>query len=139
MMNEVGLYLSLLSPPPKMTNSSLNFCISLYIYVLWHIFSKQELWYQYGRSVLGNGSANTSIARQCLSNRHVIAATVAYAEIGGLLEAVFSVESVPRQYNEEQLPLWDSIRDKPIFTSERTLHKDYDRKGTVIKKKQDWS
>jgi hypothetical protein len=26
------------------------------------------------------------------------------------------------------------IRDKPIFSSERSLHKDYDRKGLVEKK-----
>ena len=25
------------------------------------------------------------------------------------------------------------IRDKPIFSSERLLHKDYDRKGSVVK------
>jgi hypothetical protein len=26
------------------------------------------------------------------------------------------------------------VRDKPIFSSERLLHKDYDRKGSVAKK-----
>jgi hypothetical protein len=30
------------------------------------------------------------------------------------------------------------IRDRPIFSSERMLHKDYDRKGSVAKKKL-WS
>jgi hypothetical protein len=28
------------------------------------------------------------------------------------------------------------IRDKPILSSERMLHKDYDRKGSVAKKKK---
>jgi hypothetical protein len=29
------------------------------------------------------------------------------------------------------------IRDTPLFSSEGTLHKDYDRKGSVAKKKKD--
>jgi hypothetical protein len=39
----------------------------------------------------------------------MIAATVAYITIGALLEAVFSVKSMPRLYNQEQLPLRESL------------------------------
>jgi hypothetical protein len=31
------------------------------------------------------------------------------------------------------------IKDKPVFSSERMLHKDYDHKGSVEKKKRLWS
>jgi hypothetical protein len=83
--------------------------------VLWQEGSKPELWNQQGRPLLGNDSTNTSIARlqkpkhipvarQWLSKRHVTTATFTYATIGELLEAVFPVRSVPRLYNEEQLP-----------------------------------
>jgi hypothetical protein len=40
-----------------------------------------------------------------VGNRHVIAATVAHAIIEELLEAVFSVRSVQRLHDEDQLPL----------------------------------
>jgi hypothetical protein len=55
--------------------------------------------------LLGNGSANTTFARQWLSSRHVIAATDTHATIEELLEAMFSVWSVPSLYKEDQLPL----------------------------------
>jgi hypothetical protein len=54
--------------------------------------------------LLGNGSANTPVARQWLS-RHVIAATDMYA----ILEETFSVRSMPRLYNEDELPLQHSL------------------------------
>jgi hypothetical protein len=65
----------------------------------------------------------TPVARQWLGDRHAIAATVAHARIAELLEAMFSVR------------LYNSIRDTPIFSSERMLHKAYDFKGSVEKKK----
>jgi hypothetical protein len=50
------------------------------------------------------------------------------ATIEELLETVFSILSILRLHNEDQ-------RDKRnIFSSERILHKDYDRKGSVGKK-----
>jgi hypothetical protein len=57
------------------------------------------------------------ISRQWLSNRHVIATTVACAIIEELLEAVFSVRSLPRRYNEEELPIekesWSKVPTTP--------------------------
>jgi hypothetical protein len=58
--------------------------------------------------LLGNGYADTlidslqrrkqtSVARQCLSKRQVTAATLTYATIEALLEAMFSLLSVPRR------------------------------------------
>jgi hypothetical protein len=49
--------------------------------------------------------AETAVARQWLSRRHVMAATDTHVTIEELLEAVFSVRSVPRLYNEDQLLL----------------------------------
>jgi hypothetical protein len=49
------------------------------------------------------GSANMPVDRQWLSSRHVIAATDAHA----ILKDVFSVLSVPRLCNENQLTLLD--------------------------------
>jgi hypothetical protein len=46
------------------------------------------------------------------------------------LEAAFSVLSVLSLHNEKQLPL----EEKPIFSSERILHKDYYRKSSAGKK-----
>jgi hypothetical protein len=37
-----------------------------------------------------------------------MAATDMHATIEELLEAVFSMQSMPRLYNEGQLPLWES-------------------------------
>jgi hypothetical protein len=51
------------------------------------------------------GSANTPVCRQWLSSHHVMAATDTHATIQELLEAVFSVRSVLRLYNEDKLPL----------------------------------
>jgi hypothetical protein len=79
--------------------------------------------------LLGNGFVYTPVAKQWLNSRLEKAATDTNA-IEELLEAVFSVRSVPRLYNEDQLPL--SVR--PILSSERMLHKDYDRKGSISKK-----
>jgi hypothetical protein len=45
-------------------------------------------------SLLRNGSANTPVARQWLSGRHVTAATDTNATLEELLEAVFSVRFV---------------------------------------------
>jgi hypothetical protein len=47
--------------------------------------------------------AETVCARQWLSSRHVIATTDMHATIEELLETLFSVRSVPRIYNEDQL------------------------------------
>jgi hypothetical protein len=44
-------------------------------------------------------NAETAVAREGLSSRHVIAVTTEE-----LLEAVFSVPSVPRLYKEDRLP-----------------------------------
>jgi hypothetical protein len=51
---------------------------------------------QQRQSLLGNGSLNTPVAMQWLSSRHVITATDTHAKIEELIEAVFSVRSVPR-------------------------------------------
>jgi hypothetical protein len=55
-----------------------------------------------------------------------------------MLDAVFSLLSVPRLQNEDRESDFDIderpnifIRDKPIFSSEKVLHKDYYRKGSV--------
>jgi hypothetical protein len=50
-----------------------------------------------------------------------------------LFEAVFSVRSVPRITNEDQLPESLFIGNTCILSSEM-LHKDYDRKGSFVKK-----
>jgi hypothetical protein len=55
----------------------------------------------------------------------VNAATVTHATIEELSEAVFSVGSAQRLHNESQLV--------PILSSEKMLHKDYYRKGSVEK------
>jgi hypothetical protein len=52
------------------------------------------------RPLLGNGSANTPVARQWLSSRHVIAAADKHATIEELLEAFFPMRFVPRLYNK---------------------------------------
>jgi hypothetical protein len=52
--------------------------------------------------LLGSNSANTPIA-------HVMAGTGTHAMTEELLEALFSVRSVPRLYNEDQLPLEQSL------------------------------
>jgi hypothetical protein len=56
--------------------------------------------------LLENGSANTSVTRQWLNSRHVIAVTDTHAIV---MEETFSVRSVPRLYNEDQLPLRGSF------------------------------
>jgi hypothetical protein len=43
----------------------------------------------------------TPVARRWLGDRHMIAAIVAYSIIAELLDAVFSVRSVPRLYNSD--------------------------------------
>jgi hypothetical protein len=55
--------------------------------------------------LLGNGSANMPVARQWLSSCHVTAITDMQATTEEVLEAVFSVRSLLRQYNEDRLPL----------------------------------
>jgi hypothetical protein len=49
--------------------------------------------------LLGNGSANTPIVRPWLIIRHMTAVKLTYTTIEELLEAAFSVRSVPRLYN----------------------------------------
>jgi hypothetical protein len=44
------------------------------------------------------------IARQWLSKRHVTAATLTYTNIEELLEAVFSMRSMTKLFNKDQLP-----------------------------------
>jgi hypothetical protein len=48
----------------------------------------------------------TPVARQWLGDRHVITATVTHATIEKLLEAVFSVGSVQRLYQEMPMGSW---------------------------------
>jgi hypothetical protein len=50
-------------------------------------------------------SANTPVARQWLSSRHVMAVTDTHATTEELLEAVFSVRAVTMLYKEDQLLL----------------------------------
>jgi hypothetical protein len=49
---------------------------------------------QQRQSFLGNGSANTPVAKQWLSGRHVMAAKDTHVTIEELLEAAFSVRPV---------------------------------------------
>jgi hypothetical protein len=53
--------------------------------------------------LLGNGSANTPVFIQWFSSRQVAAARDAHETKEELLQAVFSVRSVSRSYNEEVL------------------------------------
>jgi hypothetical protein len=55
--------------------------------------------------LLRNDSVNTPVAEQWLSSSHVIVASDTRAAVENLLEAVFSVRSVPSLYNEDQPPL----------------------------------
>jgi hypothetical protein len=48
---------------------------SIRVTILWHICSKEELWSQQRRPLLGNGYVNTLVARQWLGIRHVKAET----------------------------------------------------------------
>jgi hypothetical protein len=50
--------------------------------------------------LLGNGSANTPVIRQWPRKCHMSIAADAHA-IEEWLEVVFSVQSVPRRYNED--------------------------------------
>jgi hypothetical protein len=54
--------------------------------------------------------AETAVASEWLSSRHVNADTDTLATTEELLEAVFSVRSVPRLYKEDQLSLQVSRR-----------------------------
>jgi hypothetical protein len=56
-----------------------------------------------------NGSANTPLTRQWLSSRYVIVATatLTYATLEKLLEAVFSAQSILMLYNKDK-------QDKPV-------------------------
>jgi hypothetical protein len=55
------------------------------------------------------------------------------------LETVLPVRSAPRLYTEGISWVEEVfLRDKPIFSSERMLHKDYDRKVSVSKKNLWW-
>jgi hypothetical protein len=58
---------------------------------------------QQRQPLIGNGSANTSDARQWLSISHVMIAKDTHTTIEKLLEVVFSVWSVLTLYNESQL------------------------------------
>jgi hypothetical protein len=51
---------------------------------------------QQRQSLLWNGFANTPVASQWFSSRHVIAATDTQSTIEELLETMFPVRSVPR-------------------------------------------
>jgi hypothetical protein len=55
--------------------------------------------------LLVNGSSNIAVARKWFSSRHLIAARDVHVTMEESLEAVFPVQSKPRQYNEDQLPL----------------------------------
>jgi hypothetical protein len=66
------------------------------------------------RNCDANGNSrclNTTVARKWLSSHQVMAPTDTHATIEVLLEAVFSVQSVPSLYNEDYLPMsqiWES-------------------------------
>jgi hypothetical protein len=49
------------------------------------------------------------VARQWLGDRHVIAATVSHATITEMLEAVFSVRSVPRLNNSAMKSSYETV------------------------------
>jgi hypothetical protein len=49
---------------------------------------------------------------------------------------MFSVEYAPRLYNSSDSGFSSIVRDKPIFSSERMLHKDYYRRSSAKKKKK---
>jgi hypothetical protein len=50
---------------------------------------------------------------------------------------VFSIGSARRLYSEHELDIVELFkRDKPALSSEKMLHKDYDCKGSVAKKKK---
>jgi hypothetical protein len=53
--------------------------------------------------------AETAFARQWLSSHYAMAETYTHATIEEILEAVFSMLSVPRLNNEKQLPLKQSL------------------------------
>jgi hypothetical protein len=55
--------------------------------------------------LVGKGLANTPVVVQLFSSHHLMAATDMHATIDDLLEAEFSVGSVPKLYNKDQLPL----------------------------------
>jgi hypothetical protein len=55
--------------------------------------------------LLENGSANMPVARQWLSNHHMMSATDTHSTIEELLEMVGSVWSMLSLYNKDQLPL----------------------------------
>jgi hypothetical protein len=55
--------------------------------------------------LLENGSINTPVVSHWLSSHHVIVAADTYATVEELLEALFSVQSMPGLYNTYQLPL----------------------------------
>jgi hypothetical protein len=77
-------------------------------YILWHVCSKQELGSQQKQLLLGIGSANTTVARQCLGGRHVRVTTDAHATIEALLEAI--------------RPETISIKPKPEASFLKNLH-----------------
>jgi hypothetical protein len=61
------------------------------------------------QSLIGNGCADTPVAGQWFSIRHMIAAADAHAKMEEFMEAVFSVRSLPRLYNE-------TTSVKPVLT-----------------------
>jgi hypothetical protein len=73
---------------------------------------KAELWSRQRQPLLGNGSAYTPVARQWLIRRHVMSATGTQATVDELLEAMFSVRSMPRLHNEDQMPLRESLETR---------------------------
>jgi hypothetical protein len=62
-----------------------------------------ELGSQQRQPLLRNDFADMPVARQWLSSRHVVAVKDKQVTIE-LLETVFSVRSVPRLFNEDQVP-----------------------------------
>jgi hypothetical protein len=91
-----------------MLSPHLRVGIAINTKTLCHVCWKPQLWSQQRKPLLGNGSANTPVARQWLGSRHVMAATDMQATVEELLE-VFPVRSVPRLYKEDQLSLGDSL------------------------------
>jgi hypothetical protein len=66
-----------------------------------------------GAAIVGNGSANTSVAGKLLSKLYVTAAKLAYATIHEMLEAVFSMRlrnTAKKKLQEEMVSVRFTLR-----------------------------
>jgi hypothetical protein len=72
-------------------------------------------------AVARNGSVNTPVTTQWLSSHHVKAITDTHWTTEGLLEVVFSVQSMSRLHNKDQLPLPVSPSTVRVQSPEKSL------------------